>query len=157
MVIRRQQKGYSLVELLLVLGIMGIFLAVSIPALGQYMRSYSARVGADEFVSHVRLARHLAISRHQPVDVTVNAEDYSLPDWTAGDIASAGTRDFELPRGCTMVSGTGTVTFRTDGTISTGATTMRLEIALDGEITARYEIAISTAGKITTTYTRVTT
>jgi len=156
MVIRRQQKGYSLVELLLVLGIMGIFLAIAIPALGQYMRSYSARVGADEFVSHMRLARHLAIARHQPVNMTVNATDYSLPDWADENIATADTRDFELPRGCTIVSGTGTVTFRTDGTISTSATTMRMEIALDGQITARYDIAISTAGKITTTFTRVT-
>ena len=156
MVIRRQQKGYSLVEVLLVLAIMGIFLAISIPALSSYMRSYSARVGADEFVSHMRLARHLAIARHQPIDMLVGTEEYSLPDWTDKDITTAGTRDFTLPRGCTIVSGTGTITFRTDGTISTGATTMRMELTLDGQLTARYDITISTAGKITTTFTRVT-
>lgn len=156
MVNQRQQKGYSLVEVLLVLGIMGIFLAISIPALGQYMRSYSARVGADEFVSHMRLARHLAISRHQPVDITVGAENYSLPNWSDGDIGTAGLREFKLPRGCSIVAGTGMITFRTDGTISTGPTTVRIEIALDGEITARYDVAISSAGKITTTFTRVT-
>ncbi|MCZ6600935.1 MAG: GspH/FimT family pseudopilin [Acidobacteria bacterium] len=156
MVIHRQQKGYSLVELLLILGIMGIFLTISIPALSQSMRRYSARAGAHEFVSHLRLARHLAIARHQPVDMAVGAEDYSLPNWSDGDIGTAGLREFSLPRACTIVSGTGTITFRTDGTISTGATTVRLEIALDGQITARYDIAISTAGQITTTYTQVT-
>jgi general secretion pathway protein H len=151
-----RQKGYSLVELLMVLAILGIALAITLPALGTYMRSYSARVGTDEFVSRMRLVRHLAIARHQPVSITVNAEDYSVPDWNDADIATADTRDFELPGGVSVVSGTGTVTFRSDGTCTTGATTVRLEIAMNGEITARYDVAVSAAGKIKTTYTKVT-
>jgi len=152
----RRQKGYSLIEILMVVGIMGIALAIALPALGQYMRSYSARVGTDEFVSRMRLVRHLAIARHQPVSITVNAGDYSLPDWADEDIATADTRDFELPRGVSVVSGTGTLTFLSDGTVSTGATTVRLEIEMNGELTARYDVAVSSAGKIKTTYTRVT-
>jgi prepilin-type N-terminal cleavage/methylation domain-containing protein len=151
-----RQKGYSLVELLMVLAILGIALAIALPALGIYMRSYSARVGTDEFVSRMRLVRHLAIARHQPVSITVNADDYSVPDWNDADIATADTRDFELPGGVSVVSGTGTMTFRSDGTCSTGATTVRLEIAMNGEITARYDVAVSAAGKIKTTYTKVT-
>jgi general secretion pathway protein H len=151
-----RQKGYSLIELLMVLAILGIAMAIAIPALGQYMRSYSARVGTDEFVSRIRLVRHLAIARHQPVSITINAQDYSVPDWNDQDIATADTRDFELPGGVSVVSGTGTVTFRSDGTCTTGATTVRLEIAMNGEITARYDVAVSSAGKVKTTYTKVT-
>lgn len=152
---RRSQRGYSLTELLLVLGILGIALAISIPALGQYMRSYSARVGADEFVSHMRLARHLAIARHQPVTFTSTADGYSLPDWQAQDLATANARTYELPRGCSLVSGAGDVTFRSDGTVSTGATTMRIQIDINGETTGRYDIGISNAGQVKATYTKV--
>jgi prepilin-type N-terminal cleavage/methylation domain-containing protein len=156
MVKNRRQKGFSLIELLMVLAIMGIAMAIALPALGQYMRSYSARVGTDEFVSRMRLVRHLAIARHQPVSITVNAKDYSVPDWGAPDIATAPTRDFELPGAVSVVSGTGTLTFRSDGTCSSGATTVRLEIQMNGETTARYDVSVSTAGKIKTTYTQVT-
>ena len=156
MVNRRAQKGYSLTEVLLVLGIMGIILAISIPALGQYMRSYTARVGADEFISHMRLARHLAIARHKPVSLQVAARSYSLPDWNSADIGTAPSRTFELPGAVSVVSGTGTITFRPDGTISTGSATVRIQIALDGQITARYDVAVAPSGKVTTTYTQVT-
>jgi prepilin-type N-terminal cleavage/methylation domain-containing protein len=156
MVNRRSQQGYSLTELLLVLGILAIILAISIPAMGQYMRSYSARVGADEFISHMRLARHLAIARHKPVSFQVAGTSYSLPDWNSADIATAPARTFELPGAVTVVSGTGTITFRPDGTVSTGSVTVRLQIALDGEITARYDLAVAPSGKVTTTYTKVT-
>ena len=151
----RNQAGYSLAEVMLVLAIMSIALAVSIPSMSTFMRSYSARVGADEFISHLRLARHLAIARHQPVDVTVNAETYSMPDWAAPDLATAPQRSFKLPGTCQIVSGTGTVTFKSDGTVSAGSGTIRLEIALDDTITARYDIVLAVSGKVTSTYTQV--
>jgi type IV fimbrial biogenesis protein FimT len=154
-VVNHRQRGYSLTEVLLVLAVLAIVLAVSIPAMTQFMRSYTARVGADEFVSHMRLARHLAIARHTPVDFTVNADSYSLPDWAAGNLATAPARTFDLPGTVSVVSGTGTVTFRPDGTVSAGAGNIRLEIAINGDLTGRYDIDVSSAGKVSATYSKV--
>ena len=53
------------------------------------------------------------------------------------------------------VSGAGDVTFRSDGTVSTGAATMRIEIELNGETTGRYDIGITNAGQVKATYTKV--
>ncbi|MFQ5719499.1 MAG: GspH/FimT family pseudopilin [Acidobacteriota bacterium] len=152
----RNQKGYSLAEVSVVLAIFALGLAVAIPAMSQFMRSYSARVGADEFISRLRLARHLAIARHQPVSVVVGATTYSMPDWTAPDLSTAPSRSWNLPGMSQIVSGTGTVTFRTDGTVSAGSGTIRLEIALDDSYTARYDIGVAVSGKVTSTYTQVT-
>ncbi|MFQ5669544.1 MAG: GspH/FimT family pseudopilin [Acidobacteriota bacterium] len=150
-----RERGYSLVEILLVLAIAAILLTVSIPALSQYMRSYSARVAADQFVSHLRLARHLSIARHQPVNVAVTSKTYTLPDWNSSDLSTAPSRSWDLPPTCSIVSGTATVSFQPDGTVSAGSGNIRLEIALDDTVTARYEVTVSASGKVSSTYTRV--
>ncbi len=152
---KRCERGYSLTEVLLVLGILGIALAVGIPSMNSFMRSYSARVAADEFVSHMRLARHLAIARRAQVSFTSTATGYSLPDWASADIATAPLRTFEFPGTVSAVSGTGTVTFRPDGTVSSGTGNVRLQISLGSGYTARYDIAVSATGKVSATYTQV--
>lgn len=153
----RREAGFSLSEALAVLAILAIALAVSIPALSQFMRSYSARVGFDELTSSLRLARHLAIARHADVSVVVAADTYTLPDWGAPDPVAAPPRTMRLPPGCAVVSGAGTITFRSDGTVSTGATAIRLEVAIDSSVTARGDVSVSTTGKVSSAFTRVTT
>ena len=121
------------------------------------MRSYSARVGFDELTSNLRLARHLAIARHTDVSIVLSADSYTLPDWGAPDPLTAPPRTVRLPRACKVVSGTGTVTFRSDGTVSTGAATMRLEADIDSSVTARADVSVSATGKVSSAFTRVTT
>ena len=94
----RREAGFSLAEALAVLAILGIALAVSIPAMSQFMRSYSARVGFDELTSNLRLARHLAIARHTDVSVVVSGDAYTLPDWGAPNPVTAPPRTVRLPR-----------------------------------------------------------
>jgi prepilin-type N-terminal cleavage/methylation domain-containing protein len=154
-VVYQRQRGYSLTEVLLVLAVLGIALAVTLPAMSQFMRSYSAKVSADEFVAHLRLARHLSIARHTPVSFTVNANSYSLPDWASADLATAPQRSYNLAGTVAVVSGTGTVTFQPNGTVSAGSGTIRLEIDLDGQWTGRYDVQVSAAGKVSATYTKV--
>jgi prepilin-type N-terminal cleavage/methylation domain-containing protein len=154
-VVNHRQRGYSLTEVLLVLAVLGIALAVTIPAMSQFMRSYSAKVSADEFVGHLRLARHLSIARHTPVSFTVNSNSYSLPDWAAGNLATAPQRSYDLAGAVSVVSGTGTVTFQPDGTVSAGSGTIRLEIDLNSDFTGRYDVEVSASGKVSSTYTRV--
>jgi type IV fimbrial biogenesis protein FimT len=152
---KQRERGYSLTEILLVLAIMALALTVTLPAMSSFMRSYSARVAADEFVSHMRLARHLSIARHQPVSFTATTTGYSLPDWNSPDIATAPLRNFAFPGTCSLVSGAGTVTFRPDGTVSSGATSLRIEIAMGNSLTARYDVAVAATGKVSATYTKV--
>jgi hypothetical protein len=112
-------------------------------------------VSADEFVGHLRLARHLSIARHTPVNFTVNTNSYSIPDWAAGNLATAPLRTYDLAGAVSVVSGTGTVTFQPDGTVSAGSGTIRLEIDLNTDWTGQYDVEISAAGKVGSTYTRV--
>jgi len=62
-------SGVTLVELLVVLGILSLVLALAMPNLRRPTRSVEVRAAAHDLVSHLRSARAAAISRGGPVAV----------------------------------------------------------------------------------------
>lgn len=62
MVLKKSNQGISLVELLVVIGIIGILLAVGIPALRNYQRRYYLKDAADKTILALRRTQSLALS-----------------------------------------------------------------------------------------------
>lgn len=58
----RSQNGFSVTELVVVVGIIGIMAAASIPAIASYIRNYRIRGGANEVASALQQARLKAIT-----------------------------------------------------------------------------------------------
>lgn len=67
--------GFSLLELLLVLLILGILAAVSTPAISRLLNSMTVRHRTQDIVSTLRYARLLSISTGQEIQVTLNMDD----------------------------------------------------------------------------------
>jgi prepilin-type N-terminal cleavage/methylation domain-containing protein len=63
-------RGFTLTELVVVVAVVGIIMAVSVPALWTYFRSAALRGGAEEAVSVLNNARQLAIRLNTTVCVT---------------------------------------------------------------------------------------
>ncbi len=59
----KKEKGFSLVELLVVVGFIGMFLLVGIPAFSQMIKRYRLSTTTDNLASSLRLARQLSVSR----------------------------------------------------------------------------------------------
>ena len=57
-----QQGGFSIVEMLLVLAIMGIFITFAGPAFTEAYRAYKVRSSATELTLALRAARQVAVS-----------------------------------------------------------------------------------------------
>jgi type II secretion system protein H len=125
--LRRGEAGFSLIELMVVVVIMTIVLAASIPALRQHTETINLTKGSREVESSLKLARTRAVSTNNSVVVVFDtgagtyllfedADDDGIQD--AGETASG---PFEVPKKVVMGSvsfARNTVTFTPDGAAS---------------------------------------
>src|SRR6185295_1371507 len=61
---RNRQAGFSLIELLTVVAIIGILAAMAFPAISRYVKNYQIDGAAQKVMSEVQLARTKAIMRN---------------------------------------------------------------------------------------------
>jgi uncharacterized protein (TIGR02596 family) len=66
-----QPKGMSLLELLVVIGIMGLLVAVTLPSLSGTQNSLKIHNATSAVTDQLRLARQLAVARSKPITVVV--------------------------------------------------------------------------------------
>lgn len=64
---RLKRGGWSLLELLVVVAIIGILAAISIPVVAGYVRAATVRAGAQEMRTALLQAKQLAITRRQNI------------------------------------------------------------------------------------------
>ncbi|WP_454253776.1 GspH/FimT family pseudopilin [Pseudomonas sp. Marseille-Q7302] len=119
----RPAQGFTLIEMLVVVALLGIFLAIAAPNFAGLIRSNKVQAAADEMVAVLQYARGEAITRG--VTVTLTAD--SATAWNAGfSITAAGQilRRIDaggLQSGVTVSAGVAQASFSATGT--TGATT----------------------------------
>lgn len=82
----RKEKGFTLVELIVVLGISALMLSMAVPSMGKFL-SNSRQAGAiNDFVGSVRMARSTAIEANTDVTICPSAGGLNCEnvDWHEG-------------------------------------------------------------------------
>jgi type II secretion system protein H len=70
------RRGFSIIELLVVIGIIGLVTATSMPWLISYWRTAALRAGAEELAAGLNNGRQLAVTQAQSVCVEVANNQY---------------------------------------------------------------------------------
>lgn len=112
-------KGFTLVELMVVLAIASIMLAMMLPNVSGYMSSLEINAAAEELATDLRSARQLAISKNvkTAIVIDINARQYALyrmpmpGEALAGPTWSDGTNNY-FPVTTRSLSGNGTIGYQ---------------------------------------------
>jgi general secretion pathway protein H len=122
---RRRQDGFTLIEMIVVLAILGLVLGIVITRGPMHSARLDAEVTARELTSALRLARGRAIAENRPVAIALATTSYRVDGSAAhqvpADIALAGNAAINFaPDGSSS-----------GGTIIVNGPNSRLGIAVD--------------------------
>ena len=101
--VRQTQNGFTLVEMLVTLSIVGIFTAIAVPSFTSLIASQNIRVSASMLQSSLLQARSEAIKRNTVVMVSPSAGQQWTSGWTVtvlsgGEVVSNNNKSIELSR-----------------------------------------------------------
>jgi type IV fimbrial biogenesis protein FimT len=130
--------GFSLIELLVVIGIVGVLMAVGLPSMSDFVKSQGPKTAASDLFSSLALARGEAIKRNASIDLTPNAAD-----WAGGWVVKVQSSGLVLltqdaHRNVSILSSTaGTVSYGGNGRLATSATLFRVLVPANTRISMR--------------------
>ena len=139
------ERGVSLVELCTVLAIVAVVIGVSVPAWSVLVAKHRQRAVVTEIASELRMARQLAMARHERIRVVVNAEQSELRT-ECTDCDTTLLRRYEFAHTGTVVESMSTrpeIFFQSSGRSAT-ATTM---VLMDSR-RVTHQVTVSITGRV---------
>ncbi|MES0371424.1 MAG: GspH/FimT family pseudopilin [Mariprofundaceae bacterium] len=74
----RKDQGFSLIEMMVVIGIMAIIAAIALPTFSEWRQRAASQTAADSLVAHLKQARIIAISESRSVTFAFTTSDYTM-------------------------------------------------------------------------------
>lgn len=140
-----QQRGYTLLELMVTLGIVSILAAVAVPSFNDIIRTQRLRSVASDLNATFQLARSEAVKRNTDVTVTRAGSSW-VEGWTvtaAGDTL----RSQDAVSGVNITGSANSFIFRSNGRIDSSVT---FGLVSSGSASVAKCVRVSLSGSTTT-------
>lgn len=151
----KRQSGFTLIELIVVLTISGIFLGLAIPAFREFTASQRVKNAAFDFAAAMLLARSEAVKRNGSVTVTQAAGGWAN-GWTVAVAAGATTlATQDAVNSVTITTNpdpTASISFQGNGRRPTGANAVSFQFGTANTTAVRC-VTVKTDGVTNTTAT----
>lgn len=118
----RPSKGFTLVELMVVVAVLAIISAIAMPSFTEVIESQRMKGAATDLMIVMTRARSEAIKRNVNVTVTPKSGDWA-GGWQIADPAGSGAmiEDHGAIRGGITISGPGSVVYQGSGRVQGGS------------------------------------
>ena len=146
----RHQAGFTITELMIVVGIVGIIAAIAAPNMGEMIRRQRVKTAAFDVFAGLSHARSEAIKRNISVNVTPVSGD-----WAQGFLVTdTNNRVVRSQQGFNSITATGpnVITFNNSGRLTAGSTARISLVATDVAIAEHGKrcVSVETTGRAST-------
>jgi len=149
---RQRSVGFSLPELLVVISIIGLGVAASVPLISGAVRSAKIQGAANQLTISLRAARMIAVSKRQPVNVHVVGRESDPGNFYEYTDHRGRITRITMPEGA-WITDSADIEFQPNGSISGDQIqTVVLEAGSDDNVEQRWSIETNLIGATTVTH-----
>ena len=159
--ILRPRNGFTLLETLVVVAIVGVVLLFAIPALYSILQSYKVKSTANQIAIQIRMARNLCVSQKTDYQVIINSmtaspnpNTYVIQNRPAGSFTDVLNLDTKIPAGVQILNtgilsgGSATLQMNPRGKIFCVTGSIPYLIEIEGVNQLRYRILVDPTGSV---------
>ncbi|MCP4605807.1 MAG: prepilin-type N-terminal cleavage/methylation domain-containing protein [Proteobacteria bacterium] len=103
-IIREKQRGFTLIEVVMVIAIIAILLTIAVPAINGWLPNYRLKSAARDLYSTFQMARMEAVKANERRGVSFDAAAGTYQILSSGDDGTFGTADDPAPKTAVVLS-----------------------------------------------------
>jgi type IV fimbrial biogenesis protein FimT len=116
-----RQRGFTLIELMVTLTVLGILLGVGVPSFKNFIQNQKVKTAAYDINTAIMIARSEAVKRNTDVTIAPDTADTWTAGWTVKAGATTIVQQQALVAGLAVTKGPSTIVFKSTGRPTAGS------------------------------------